>query len=71
MLNNTPQTGASQNWFYEPDENGNLVATYFSDTDPLANFKATIQAVAEVPEPASLGLFAVAGVATLARRRRK
>jgi hypothetical protein len=69
LLNDVPSVGTSDDFFFQRDLVGDWQAYSFTsggDAD-LANFQATITAV---PEPVTAGLFAVAAVAGLARRRR-
>ena len=70
LLNDVPTVGSSFNEFYTREVGGEWEAFFYGDQpgDPLANFQAEI--TAEVPEPATLGLFAIGAFALGARRRR-
>ena len=67
VLNDPPQIGSSQDTAYFNDGTGWSTFNYHPDAPDVANYEAVINAV---PEPTSLGAFALAGAALLARRRR-
>jgi len=63
--NNNSSPVANEVWNAQP-WNG---APYDSATDPDSTFASTTYTVTAVPEPASLGLFCMSGMALLLRRR--
>jgi hypothetical protein len=68
LLNDVPQVGSSEDVFFENRHQGAGWEALFYGGIPMANFVATV--TADVPEPGSLGLFALGAAGLLARRRR-
>jgi hypothetical protein len=69
-LHDTPSVGSSQDVAYINNGAGWSAYDYHSDASPkLANFEAAVTTV--VPEPMTAGLIGLAGLSTLATRRRR